>query len=371
MLYRLTDDDIRRIRPDVLISRTGPRAATFMTRKYIDHLLLSFYDVLNARAVRRKLCEYYASNALYSETVLSWSVAALPRNRTIRGVVLKALQFVLKDVVREMRRRVNIYCGQGIRGDGNYGLATRVGWKSKEGAFAVHLYTVALAWCGVDGCLMKPIVVAKAEAWEDLEIDLEDLISCLRDDLLVHGLSLSEAAPVFHSTDVFGKHRYKIEDFYKAQFPEESLVVDTLTPKGEALGAHVIPDADGPTMAVGEPVHDVIAVRKLASPAINDCSDFVYDWQDMIDRLSAPLYEGAPVCDVPSSLQTEGGRDFLRSAVLRPVVEIKDLKAAADQATLDEFRAFLQQPMWTLQSRGKMCSERPHPEVRCGESVDD
>jgi hypothetical protein len=125
--------DIRRICPGVLIHRAGPRTATFMTKRYLIHLLLSFYDVLNARAVRRKLCEYYASDALYSEAVMACSVAALPRCRTIRGIVVKALHFFLKDVVCDMRRRINIYSGQGIRGDRNYDLATRVGWKSCEG----------------------------------------------------------------------------------------------------------------------------------------------------------------------------------------------------------------------------------------------
>ena len=46
-----------------------------------------------------------------------------------------------------------------------------------------------------------------------------------------------------------------------------------------------------PTMAVGEPFHDVIALRPLCSPASNDCSDMIYDHQDLIDRLSAELVE--------------------------------------------------------------------------------
>lgn len=46
-------------------------------------------EVLNARATQRKLVECYTGQALLSPSILSWCVAAVPRGRALRGVLLR------------------------------------------------------------------------------------------------------------------------------------------------------------------------------------------------------------------------------------------------------------------------------------------
>ena len=66
-----------------------------------------------------------------------------------------------------------------------------------------------------------------------------------------------ESAPVFHSTDVYRRHRFLIEAFYKQKWPDASIRVDSVTRKGDVLSAELLSGGAQPTMAVGEPFHDV------------------------------------------------------------------------------------------------------------------
>lgn len=60
--FQVIDDDVRRVFPGVLVCTQRQERKLYMTRRFLVHLVLSFYDVLNARALRRKLVEYYTSN---------------------------------------------------------------------------------------------------------------------------------------------------------------------------------------------------------------------------------------------------------------------------------------------------------------------
>ena len=116
-----------------------------MTPRFLVHVVLSFYEVLNARATRRKLVEYYSSNSLLASAALAWSMASIPRCKVLRQIVQKAFEFFLSDVVEIIQKRLFVYAGQGIRGDGNYDISTRIGVKSTEGHYSVRPYTVLLA----------------------------------------------------------------------------------------------------------------------------------------------------------------------------------------------------------------------------------
>ena len=342
--YRLDDDDIKRAFPGVLVHRHRGGKATYMTTRFLVHVVLSFYEVLNARATRRKLVEYYSSNSLLASAALAWSMASIPRCKVIRQIVLKAFEFFLSDVVENIQKRLFVYAGQGIRGDGNYDISTRIGVKSTEGHYAVRPYTVLLAWCGVDGCLLKPVTPSGTEAWVDLAADLDGLLDQLRAARLSAGMDAMESAPVFHSTDVYRKHRFLIEAFYKQKWPDASIRVDSLTPKGDALSAELLSGGSQPTMAVGEPFHDVIAVRQLCSPASNDCSDFIYDHQDMIDRLSAKLVEeGTDAKPTIHQISVEAGK-LLQCAALLPVADFKAELGKASGDEVQELKVFLGQP---------------------------
>ena len=342
--YRLDDDDIKHAFPGVLVHRDHRGKATYMTTRFLVHVVLSFYEVLNARATRRKLVEYYSSNSLLASAALAWSMASIPRCKVIRQIVLKAFKFFLSDVVEIIQKRLFVYAGQGIRGDGNYDISTRIGVKSTEGHYAVRPYTVLLAWCGVDGCLLKPVTPSGTEDWVDLAADLDGLLDKLRAARLSAGMDAMESAPVFHSTDVYRKHRRLIEAFYKQKWPDASIRVDSLTPKGDALSAELLSGGSQPTMAVGEPFHDVIAVRPLCSPTSNDCSDMIYDHQDMIDRLSAKLLEeGTDAKPTMHQISMEAGK-LLQCAALLPVADFKTELGKARGDEVQELKEFLGQP---------------------------
>ena len=103
------------------------------------------------------LVEYYSANALLNASSLAWSLGAVPRCGALRSVVVTALGHFLSSVVADMRRRVSVYSGAGVRGDGNHDFAMRIGRRSICGRYVNRPYTVALGWCGIDGALLKPI----------------------------------------------------------------------------------------------------------------------------------------------------------------------------------------------------------------------
>ena len=342
--YRLDDDDdLRTAFPGLLIHRGHKSKLVCMSKRFLVHLILSFYEVLNARATRRKLVEYYTGNALMSPSSLAWSFSAVPRCRALRGVLMKALQNFLVSVVASMKARLYRYAGQGVRGDGNYQIATRIRVRTPDG-HTERPYSVLLAWCGVDGCLLKPVSPSKTEDFPDLAADLEPMLDDLRQERLASGLSLLESAPVFHSTDVYGKHRRLYAALYKRKWHELGVETTSATPKGDAAGA-LAQDVDcGPTLCVGEPFHDVIALRRVASPASNDCRDFIFDHQNMIDRLSASLYESEVPTRPTIEELSEGAGALLQDAVRLPVAEFKRRRLEVGVEHQEELKAFLQQP---------------------------
>ena len=103
------------------------------------------------------LVEYYSANALLNASSLAWSLGAVARCGALRSVAVTALGYFLSSVVADMRRRVSVYSGAGVRGDGNHDFAMRIGRCSICGRYVNRPYTVALGWCGIDGALLKPI----------------------------------------------------------------------------------------------------------------------------------------------------------------------------------------------------------------------
>jgi hypothetical protein len=149
-----------------------------------------------------------------------------------------------------------------------------------------------IAWTGVDGCLLKPVAPSTGESFEELVLDLELMLDAMIAERRGSGLAGLLAAPVFHSTDVFGCHFKKLQRFYLQKLRDLDIQTETLTPKGDAVGAS-IQDCDVTrTMIVGEPVHDIINVRRAVTKKANDSSDFIFDHQDMINPVSAVLCTG-------------------------------------------------------------------------------
>ena len=199
-----------------------------------------------------------------------------------------------------------------------------------------------LGWCGVDGALLKPVVPFASESFKDISADLEPMLLELRDARLQAGQLLYESAPAFHATDVFGRHRLQLEKLYGSAWRGLEIVVSTQTPKGGATGAVVPASACCPTTVVGEPVHDVITVRRLASPACNDCTDFLLDHQDMITRLSAPHCTSS-VEDEPSvHALPRASATLLQHAALLSTSEFNAKWERAPAHTQQTLKTFLQ-----------------------------
>ena len=149
---------------------------------------------------------------------------------------------------------------------------------------------------------------------------------------------------VSHSTDSYGKHRLQLCSFYARMYPELGATVTSATPKGDALRsvAHL---PASPTRIIGEPVHDIIALRRLVSTSANDCSNFIWDHTDLITRLSARRAEicqstRASRCDAVLALI---GQQLLRTSVAEPAGVFRT-QVAQQPVAAEELRRFLREP---------------------------
>ena len=342
--HRVVRADVERVFPGVLSLAVGKRRTLYMTPRFLVHIVLSFYDVLNLRETKRKLVELYSSNALSSGTdALAWSTAAVPRVKNLQKILRTALRHFLEDVVADFQARLIRYSASGVRGDGHHDIARRIVTRTAGQRFPDRPYTVVLAWCGVDGCLLKPPTPSGAEAFTDIQADLEPLLELIRTVRLQAGLSLMESAPVFHSTDSFRKHRKELDALYRRLWPELAMATRSATPKGDAIEVVRDKSARSPTAIVGEPIHTVLKARRLSSVTSNDCADFHFDMQFWADRLSAPMPD-ADEDVAPSELPVGMARQMLRDAALLPSLEAEERLREAPQDVKQALTAFIKQP---------------------------
>ena len=149
----------------------------------------------------------------------------------------------MKARVEVMKNRQFVYNGQGLRGDGHFKLAGRVAvyheTKCIRGStFRVYKrpFSVAIAWCGVDGSLLQPMKLHRAEAWRELEADLTPLLRDIKRARMQAGYSVDDPMPVFHATDTYGRHRRCIRKCYAAVWSEMRQKVLSLTPRSNSYG---------------------------------------------------------------------------------------------------------------------------------------
>lgn len=194
-VFKVAPADVVNSLPNVLVhrpARTGKQECVlYMTRAFVLTLVAEFHDTLNARAVRRRVASLYQHNLLgwavqqdrlhLSPYSLAWQLRALPRCRMVRDLVMRSLSGFVATRVADMQRSQFLYNGQGIRHDGNYTLARRVLVRQpSERRGFVRPYSVALAFCGVDGSLLAPITLRRTEDWPDIEAELEPLLRAIK-----------------------------------------------------------------------------------------------------------------------------------------------------------------------------------------------
>ena len=160
--------------------------------------------------MRRELVNHYMSNALFLRSQLALdhrvlsSISAVPSLHVLRNILVTALQAYLQKKIREIQRLINIYSGSGIRGDGNWDIATRI--------FAPRSQppsTVLLAWLTNDGYLYQPPTAHQREDIKTINQQLDPVMTRAYDDRIEASLSVAESAMCFHAADSHRKHRFR------------------------------------------------------------------------------------------------------------------------------------------------------------------
>ena len=122
--YQVTDADVLRAFPNVIVVKAPQQKRHFMTRRYLLEILLHFYSSLNCREIRRKLMDVCAAQTLHAD--LLWQAHATPKAEVLRWTVRQAFGKTLGNIVESLQSKLFVYNGQGIRHDGNMKLAKRV-----------------------------------------------------------------------------------------------------------------------------------------------------------------------------------------------------------------------------------------------------
>ena len=188
----------------------------YMTREYLFNLLQCLYESFNLRAVRRSLLRIMSASLLsqmlrgqgagVSPTSIGAAVLAVPTPQELQCVALKAFQSFVQKQADVVMQRQCLYNLSIIRGDGHYDVASRV-YRSTADGKRDYPFTCLLGWCGADGSLLKPFVLAAGEAFEDQVQDLEPFLRFAKRVRQAHGMSSSDSRPTFHATDTYNKHR--------------------------------------------------------------------------------------------------------------------------------------------------------------------
>ena len=241
-----------------------------------------------------------------------------------------------------MTAQVFVYSGQGVRSDGNFKLPKRIGRLSLDKKYVVRDFNVVLGFCGVDGVLLKPVRPFAGETLKDIESELGPMLDRLRESRLQQGFSLDQSAPVFHATDRYHPDRHGYARIYKDRFGDRGIIPAASTPKGVPTHAFNTDYSDGPTLIVGDPEHDLIALRKIVSPKLVDSHIFLFDHGDMLHRLSAerPSTEKAGARHMRTAKLHASAVVLLRSGVENTKAEFLK-KAGVDTSARGLLCAFL------------------------------
>ena len=326
-----------------------------VTPAFMINLLQLLYEHFNVRQVRRTLVHQYASNLLQGflrqslpaqpvldTSPLAWSMSAVPRIDGLQRLILAVFRQFVKDRVQAMVDLQLLFNGQGLRVDGNFDMARQV--TVYENGVYTRPYHVLLAWCGVDGSLLKPITLARSEKVIDITSDVEPMIDRMLHVRMNAGFSLEQCVPVFHATDSYRTQRKKLMRFYKRKFDQTRLATEYPTPRGDAQGKH-IREGTVPALLkiVGDPPHDTWNARSAASPWACDYHEFCADHADMLARLSAPAapssaQHGMPRMDLPPA-----GLALLKTGVHQHA-EAFGLAVKAHETAATQLKLFIAQP---------------------------
>lgn len=284
-------DDVARCVPDIVVHQGSAHSKRFrfMTSAYLLWLLQNIYATFNLRTVRRRLQDSAQTCMLerilrgrcqVSPTSVGALALALPTVEELRAIALKAFSLFVEEQVDMLVKRQALYNMSIIRGDGHYDLASRVFQRDPDHATGQRRpYTCILAWCGTDGSLLKPFVLKPGESFEDRAADLEPHLQSAKGIRMAFGMSWAESRPTVHATDTYNKHRNLWPRIYDRVWCAQEVGFDSHTAKGDVCKInrdHAGQVFDN-TMVTGEPMHDLINLRRALPNLGQDFADIYFD----------------------------------------------------------------------------------------------
>ena len=134
-----------------------------------------------------------------------------------------------------------------------------------------------MAWCGTDGSLLKPFVLTPGEAFQDQVRDLEPFLRAAKRIRMSHGMSSEESRPTVHATDTYGKHRLLWPPVYDQILLEQEVEAVGRTKKGDVKTIHRRAAPSHVTMITGEPMHELINLRRVLPRQGHDFAEIYFD----------------------------------------------------------------------------------------------
>jgi hypothetical protein len=248
-------------------------------------------------------------------------MAAVPTCRMLRHMLCLALESYLPSLVAYIERSIHVYSGSARKYAGHFKLASRVaivGRDSDAGRWQmIHPFSMLRGFVGVDGALLTPVALGRAEDWPGIEGELDALEDEVLTNRVAAGLHLQAIPPVSHSTDTYGKHALKLRRFYSHKYRAYQVHVSAPTPRANAeLAVTSASPQVCPTVITGEPQHDVCAFRRLISSSANDCRNLLSDHECAMSLLSAPCAPTVADVSAPAELLVFAPT-LLKSAIKR------------------------------------------------------
>lgn len=254
---------------------------------FLAFLLSSLYESFNLRDARRRLADVLLAHSFQpSFQTARLLFCSLPCRRELQLLAIRALTGLIDAKVQRMRRLLQLYCGQGIRHDGNFKLAARL----SSGSVTINCkrhktgcpYSVVLGFTGTDGALLMPLMPAAGESWERVREVLVPYLEELKNTRMSAGMSLLNSMPVFHATDSYQRQYKKIPLDYKDIWKGLLLTTESATPRADAVAAKVATWDKSLFRVCGDPEHDIIAFRRCLPTNANDFREASLDHADML-----------------------------------------------------------------------------------------
>ena len=330
--------DIKARFPEALVCKLPREAPVYFTKPFFFHIAQNLYETFNVRSVRRHIVSTYAAHALaeamrlkregHEPYSLAWQLCSVPHDGILRGLLLKGLAPHMELMCKNMQQKQFLHNSKGIRVDGNFDLAKII--RVPEGQEA---FTAVLGICGLDGSLLVPFVPVSRESLRKIQEVLAPIFQDMITTFLEHGYALEDAVPVFLSTDNYRAHRLGLTRLCHKAF--EALRVETEgdTPKGPVRKRTVDPFLKVPTIITADPQHRIIKMRALVSCHSNDGQDFLFDFIDCVNRLSAPLQQQKSAVDEERPPQLGSvEKKMLTQAVRLPKAKFDPLMAESEDS---------------------------------------